>query len=145
MKFAHKYSLHRHPTYLTASLPSQGGSLEDSAYRCYRKRSGEEALLERKQKQRRIGSSLDYFCKRDVRDMHKAHYQYLVKLHQESPSVNATHCTSGGCDHPCMPYSTRCSRRILKTQLNSTLFVIANSNPFLQHVAPFCYSLMWSP
>ncbi|XP_064397960.1 KAT8 regulatory NSL complex subunit 2-like [Halichondria panicea] len=97
---------------MQASLPSQGGSLEDSAYRCYRKRSGEEALLERKQKQRRIGSSLDYFCKRDVRDMHKAHYQYLVKLHQESPSVNATHCTSGGCDHPCIPYSTRCSRHI---------------------------------
>ena len=112
----HLPTLPAHPTHTTlhtASQPSHGGSLEDSAYRCYRKRSGEEALLERKQKRRRISSSLDYFCKRDARDLHKSHYQYLLKLHQQSNSNNSTPCTSSGCDHPCLPFSTRCSRHIL--------------------------------
>lgn len=104
-----------HTLVYTAAQPSQGGSLEDAAYRCYRKRSGEEALLERKQKQRRISASLDYFCKREVRDLHKSHYQYLTKLHQQSNSKDP--CTTAGCEHTCLPYSNRCSRRILHTNL----------------------------
>ena len=114
-----------------ATQPSHGGSLEDSAYRCYRKRSGEEALLERKQKQRRIGASLDFFCKRDTREMNKPHYQYLLKLHQQlMPTINPL-CASNGCENQCLPFANRCSRRIL----NCTMCSVARCLLLLPYVS----------
>ena len=95
-------------------MPSQGGSHEDAAYRCYRKCSGEEALVKRKQKQRRLAVSQDYFLHREGRQMNsKAHAHYLMKLqHQFGPTIHPQ-CQNPSCENQCMPFASRCSRRIL--------------------------------
>ena len=92
---------------------SRGGSLEDAAYRCYRKRSGEEGLLERKQKQRRIEASIELFSRRESRETHKAHYQHLLNLHQQYSTMLQPLCVNNGCGNKCLPFASRCPRRIL--------------------------------
>ena len=104
---------HTHTHTHTASQPSEGGSLEDAAYRCYRKRSGEEALLERKRKQRRIATSLEVFSRKDVRDSNRIHYQFLARLHQQVGPEPRPLCSNPTCEHKCAPFASRCLKRIL--------------------------------
>lgn len=92
----------------------KGRSLEDVAYSRYRRKSGEEALLEYKLKQRRCTASLEYFQNKDPREPHS---QYLVKLHHHL-SQTPHHCSNLGCDNKCLPFSSKCSRRILNLILN---------------------------
>ena len=108
---AQLYFTHTHTH--TASQPSEGGSLEDAAYRCYRKRSGEEALLDRKRKQRRIASSLEVFSRKDVRDSNRIHYQFLARLHQQVGPEPQPLCSNPTCEHKCAPFASRCLKRIL--------------------------------
>ena len=87
-------------------------SREDIAYRRYRRKSGEEKLLEHKLKKRRYAASLDYFLKKDDRESHKHHNQYLLKMHHRL-AQNQVHCNNYGCENKCLPFSNKCSRRIL--------------------------------
>ncbi len=102
----------------SAVLPSQGGSHEDAAYRCYRKRSGEEALIERKHKQRRVATSLDVYSRKDTRETNRAHYQHLARLQQQFGPAVPTHCITQGCEHLCLPFTNRCPRRIQLALVN---------------------------
>lgn len=106
--------IHVYVTHIcVASLPSQGGSRDDAAYRCYRKHSGEEALIKRKQKQRRLAVSQDYFINREGRQLNnKAHIHYLMKLHHQFGVNIQPQCQNPSCEHHCMPFASRCSRRI---------------------------------
>ena len=95
----------------------KGHGRESSAYRRYRVKSGEEALLEHKLRQKRCSASLEYFLKRDPRDGQKQHNQYLIRLHHRlttsQPSSSSQHCSNHGCENRCLPFSSKCSRRIL--------------------------------
>ena len=117
-----KTQLVTHSTYqrlfpfFKASVPSQGGSREDAAYRCYHRCSGEEALIKRKQKHRRLAVSQDYFLHREGRQVNsKAHAHYLMKLHHQFGPTVQPQCQNPSCENQCMPFASRCSRRILNT------------------------------
>ena len=102
--------------FFKALVPSQGGSREDAAYRCYRRCSGEEALIKRKQKHRRLAVSQDYFLHREGRQVNsKAHAHYLMKLHHQFGPTVQPQCQNPSCENQCMPFASRCSRRILNT------------------------------
>ncbi len=89
-------------------VPREGRTLEEVACARYRRKSGEEALLGHKLKQKRCTASLEYFLKKDA---HKAHNQYLIKHHHRL-SHSPSHCNNHGCDNNCLPFSSKCSRRI---------------------------------
>lgn len=105
------YLLHYHHLLPPASLPSRGGGKQHAAYRTYRKRSGEEGLLERRLKLRRLAATLDIYSKKEVRDANRPHYQHLVKLQQSLKSANISPCLNGNCHNNSLPYSSRCSKR----------------------------------
>lgn len=125
--YAYTYSIETYLVYpdicaLTILIPSLNMSdaqvskvrtREDAAYRCYRRKSGEEALLEHKLKQKRCTASLEYFLKKDPRDIHKSHNQHLIKQHHRL-SQPPRHCNNNGCDNKCLPFTNKCSRRILR-------------------------------
>ena len=92
---------------------SQGGSHEDAAYRCYRKRSGEEALLERKRKLRRVTASLELFSRREARENNKTHHQYLTRLQQQLSQGPSPTCGTSGCENSTLLFAGRCLKRIL--------------------------------
>ena len=86
--------------------------MEDSAYRRYRRRSGEEAVLERRQKQRQIAASIEFFSRKDLRNSSRTHHQHLLRLQgQYRPSPHPT-CSNVNCNNKCLPFSTKCQRRI---------------------------------
>ena len=108
--------------FTAAVNPSRGGSLEDTAYRSYRRRSGEEAVLERRQKRRQIAASIEFFSRKEMRSSSRAHHQHLVRLQgQYAPSPHPT-CNNVNCDHKCLPFSTKCRRRILKSSFMYTVY-----------------------
>lgn len=95
-----------------APLPSEGGSRQDIAYRCYRKRTLEQGLLERKQKLKRVTATLDLYTKKELRETNKGHYQHLVKL-QTQLRPSSTACSSANCTHVSLPFASKCCKRIL--------------------------------
>lgn len=94
----------------------QANSAEELACRRYRRKSGEEALVERKAKMRRLSVSMEYFVKSEGRTSHRLHYQYLRR--QQNRLVQpASQCTQMNCDNKCLAHSVKCSRRILTTRV----------------------------
>lgn len=99
--------------FCVAALPSETGSKHKVAYRCYRKRTGEQGLLERKQKLKRVSATLDLYSKKELREANKSHYQHLVKLHQQLRPTHTSVCGTVGCTQVAMPFASKCSKRIL--------------------------------
>uniref|UniRef100_A0A1X7VA41 KAT8 regulatory NSL complex subunit 2 n=1 Tax=Amphimedon queenslandica TaxID=400682 RepID=A0A1X7VA41_AMPQE len=97
-----------------ASLPSEGGNKYDIAYRCYRKRTLEQGLLERKQKLKRVSATLDLYTKKELKDTNRSHYQHLVKLQQQLKANNSTPCTTTGCNQLSLPFAAKCSKHIVE-------------------------------
>ena len=82
-----------------------------AAYRAYRKKKGEEGLLERKLKLRRLAATLDIYSKKEVRDANRPHYQHLVKLQQHTKTSNTSPCLNTSCSNASLPFTSRCSKR----------------------------------
>ena len=87
-------------------------SLKSRAYLQYRRVSDEEAVLQHKRKQRKVSASLEYVVKNEGIDTHNVHYQHLLKQHHKLRQ-HVRHCSNTGCDSKCVPFSIKCSRRIL--------------------------------
>lgn len=100
-------------SYISASLPSEGGSKHDVAYRCYRKRTSEQGLLERRLKLRRVSATMDLYSKKELREANKSHYQHLVKLQQQLRPSHTSTCSTASCNQMSMPFTSKCSKRIL--------------------------------
>ena len=98
---------------ITASQPSQGGTKHDVAYRCFRKRTGELGLLDRRLKLRRVSATLDLYSKKELREANKSHYQHLAKLQQQLRPSHTNVCSTVTCTQLSMPFASKCSRRIL--------------------------------
>ncbi len=96
-----------------ADLPSDGGSKHDVAYRCFRRRTGEYGLLERRLKLRRVSATLDLYSKKELRESNKSHYLHLVKTQHTLRPQNISACSTVGCSQISLPYTTKCSKRIL--------------------------------
>ena len=92
--------------------PSHGGSLEDAAYRSYRRRTGEEAVLERRQKQRQIAASIEFFSRKEMRSSSRGHHQHLVRLQGQYMPTPHPVCNNLNCENKCLPFSMKCRRRI---------------------------------
>ena len=108
----YNYNLYSLPlSFITAPLPSEGGNKHDIAYRCYRKRTLEQGLLERKQKLKRVTATLDLYTKKELKDTNRSHYQHLVKLQQQLKTNNSTPCTTAGCNQLSLPFAAKCSKR----------------------------------
>lgn len=73
----------------------------------------EEGLLERKQKLRRATATLDLYTKKELRESNKSHYQHLMKLQQQLRASHTNVCSTFGCTAISMPYTAKCSKRIL--------------------------------
>ena len=73
----------------------------------------EEGLLERKQKLRRVTATLDLYTKKELRDSNKLHYQHLMKLQQQLRPSHICVCTTSSCNSTSLPFTSKCSKRIL--------------------------------
>jgi hypothetical protein len=73
-------------------------------------------VLERRQKQRQIAASIEFFSRKEMRSSSRAHHQHLVRLQgQYMPTPQPT-CNNGNCDNKCLPFSTKCRRHICSDQ-----------------------------
>lgn len=95
-----------------ASSPSHSRSPDAMAYRQYRKRTPEEAVLARRRKARKIAASMELISHKEGRDSHKEHYHYLLKLQTQLGYVGYTPCSTSGCEGKSLPLTDRCSLHV---------------------------------
>lgn len=70
-------------------------------------------MLARRRKARKIAASLDLITHKEGREGHREHYHHLLKLQTQLGYVGYTPCATSGCEGKSLPFTDRCSLRIL--------------------------------